>query len=187
MLINLEELKLYLDITTNDDDALLKIIADGAIDFAKDYCDNIIDEDEVEEIISYEDVSDNGDVFLSNTLNLDLTTVSKNTGTDYDPVWTPLTSADYMDFLDEGRLIVTSVPTLYKALKVEYTAGYTKDNITKGLNLALFALIGGYWNKKKSNAVSNESLSDANITWKSILSTEIKTMFKKYKKYEIYF
>lgn len=185
MLIDLEELKLYLDIANSDDDSLLKIISEGAIEFATEYCDNIVGQTNVEEIISYEDIDDNT-VFLSNTLALEITTVSKNTSDDYSPSWEALTSDDYIDFLTEGRFIMKTYGSGEKALKFEYKAGYTTDDLPNSLKLALFNLVGNYWNKRKSGAVSNESLGDANITWKNILNPEIKALFKRYKKYEIY-
>ncbi len=184
MIIDIEKLKLYLDIDNSDYDTILKEITKGAINFAENYCNNILSEQTG--VIEVFDVDNDDSIYLGANNNIVITSLEKNNGDEFDEDFEALTTSDYALYEKEGRIKIKSIISGCKAYKLTYTAGYTSDNVPEALKLGLYKLISTFWNKRKSDGVSNESLSDANITWKTLMNTETKAVLDKYKLYAVH-
>ncbi len=183
-MITKDEFKTFIDLTSSIyDNAIDKIVA-GVNAFVEAYCRNKLQTGSVEEYFDDEDITDEGDLILSNRVNLSALKLYKNTGTEFVPVWTEVATTEFVPYLDEGRLSIDVAGALQsgrKAWKVTYTAGYAVASAPADLKMACLKLASAVYNKRKSEGESSEGLDGANVNFAGSITDEIKSMLSKYK------
>jgi hypothetical protein len=187
-MITTNEFKIFADVNSNFyDDAISQIVA-GVNAFVEAYCKNKLLSGNVEEFFDDDEVDEDGNLILSNRVNLSGLELFKNTGTEFVPVWTEVATTQYVSYLDEGRLSIDVAGLLFsgrKAWKVTYTAGYKAQSAPADLKMACLKLAGAVYNKRKSEGESSEGLDGATVNFAGSITDEIKSLLAKYKSFAI--
>lgn len=187
-MIDATEFKKFIDLTLTDYDNAIAQIVVGVNSFVEAYCKNKLITGGVEEFFDDADIDDEGNLMLSNRINLSSLKLFKNTGTEFVPVWTEVDATSFVPYLDEGRLSIDVAGVLQsgrKAWKVTYTAGYAVAQAPADLKLACLKLASAIYNKRKSEGESSEGLEGANVNFADSMSSEIKSILAKYKSFAI--
>jgi|AntAceMinimDraft_7_1070363.scaffolds.fasta_scaffold03960_3 hypothetical protein len=177
MLVSLEDIKTYLALSTTTYDDLLTILEESAEGFIEGYCNNKILTSEETQYFNGDDCYLDGLFFLNNNINLSSLVLYEFNGIS----WNVIDSDDYV-FDDKGGFISYSyaVSGGKRNYKATYTCGYT-TGIPNALKLAILKIVGKYYNKHKSDGITDENLDGAGITFEKFMSDDIKLVLDKYK------
>lgn len=187
-MINKAEFKKFIDLTLTTYDDAIDLIVAGVNKFVEGYCKNQLQTGSVEEFFDDEDVDEDGNLLLSNRVNITGLKLYKNTGTEFVPEWTEVPSTEFVPYLLEGRISIDVAGTMLsgrKAWRATYTAGYAVDDAPDDLKLACLKLASAVYNKRKSEGESSEGLDGANVSFAGSMTDEIKSMLAKYKSFNL--
>lgn len=147
MLTTLTNLKVYLGITDNSQDALLNLLLAGSSEQIEAYCCRKF------EAANYTETTDGlgtSSLFLKNYPVNTFTSLSINTGTSSTPVWDVVDADSYQVETDLGEIRALSQFSrglkIYKAI---YNGGYA--TVPMDLQLATCKLTAAYYNSRSSD------------------------------------
>lgn len=177
MLVELDDIKTYLALNTATYDDLLTLLEGVAVSFIEKYCNNKIEEAEITEYFDGKDSIVNNTFFLSNNLEVTSLIFYEKDSSDE---WSEVSTDDYTLDSEKGIIYYDNDALLgYKNYKATYTCGYSV--IPDDLKIAILKLIGRYYNKHKSDGITDESLDGANIKFERGLNDDITSILNKYK------
>lgn len=161
MIINLSELKNYLNITTTDNDWILNILLDCANDYVVWFLGRSLNASEYTE---YQNGDGQRDFILSNYPVNTLTGIYRNIGDNETEDWEEVDPTKYKLEAKTGKIFLN----FYKArgfqnYKIVYNAGY--ETIPGDLKLATLKIAGGYYNKRNTDWISSESVAGDSISF----------------------
>ncbi len=177
MLVSLENIKIYLALNTTTYDDLLTLLEESAVSFIESYCNNKISSNTITEYLNGSDSYLDRIFFINNNINITSLTFYELNGSD----WDLISDDDYA--LDENGGCIyydMAVTPGIRNYKVSYTCGYT-TGIPNDLKIAILKIIGKYYNKHKSDGLSDESLDGASLNFEKFMSDDIRLILNKYK------
>lgn len=159
MLISIDTLKTYLSITDNTQDTILSIFANWASDYIETICWRKFQLDTYTELKNW---AWQMDIVLENNPVKTITSVSYNSWTYENPIWTPIDKTAYNTDLKAWIvMLVWTLPRWFQNIQIIYEAWY--ENIPFDLQLAALKLAWMSYNKKWADWVTSES-----VWWDSI-------------------
>lgn len=184
MLLTVSDFKTYINYSKDTFDTEIEVLIKGAESFIAKYCNNTIEQASVEEVFDGDEITDS--IFLKN--NLDLTGITIYKWDTTNNVWSEIVDvygSEYYVYTEEGRIDLNSILSGKRNYKVSYTAGYVNtiytSTLPNDLKIAILKLTNKYWNKRRSDGLSNESLDTASLTYDEFMSNDIKLILDKYK------
>lgn len=189
-MITKSEFKSFIDLTKDTYDDAIDLIIAGVNDFVEGFCNNKLSQSDVVDYFDSSEVDDEGNLYLSNRINITDFALYYNSGTDTAPEWTEIeASGGYITYFDEGIIRLESIRSGYKEYKASYKAGYVLSgegaNVPDDLKLACLKLASAEYNKRRSGGSSSESNEGASVSFSASLSSDIKEILSRYKSYEI--
>jgi len=177
MLVSLENIKVYLALDTTTYDDLLTLLEESSEAFVESYCNNKLATTDITEYFDGTDSQIDDIFFINNNINVSDLLFYEYDGT----TWNLVDSDDYT-FDDKGGYLYYDKSALAgnRNYKASYTCGYT-TGIPNDLRLAILKLVGKYYNKHKSDGISEEALDGAKVIFEKFLSDDIKIILDKYK------
>jgi len=186
-MINTQEFKQFIGMTSVAYDDAISQIVNGVNKFAEAHCNNVLLRADVIEYFNADDIDCDDSLYLKTRINISDFLLYYNTGTEAVPVWTLEDRNNYALFLDEGSIglnfarSVDSIQTGVNYSKATYKAWFTISNAPADLKLACLKLAGAFYNKRKGEGESMESLDGASVSFAGSVNDEIKQMLSKYK------
>ena len=176
MIVTIEEFKTCIGIDNSDDDQAIGMVLSGAIAWCESICSNCFEQKDYEELFD----GDSDELFLDNTLNIK--DISVEQYVNYN--WVTLEASMFRVYVEQGLVKLQNVEYGELNYRVSYKAGYSND-VPSDLKLIILKITGKFWNKRKSDGVRNENLSDASVAWEEYLNTEVVKVLNRYRKYNI--
>ena len=191
-MITKAELKTFLGITLDSYDSVIEQIIKGVESMVEGYCDNVLNEKEITEYFSSDEILDNDqEIFLGNRVNVSGLKLYYNAGSESSPTWTEESRAAYIEFLEEGRLVLNKVRSISnigsggREYKAVYTAGFKDADVPENLKLACLKISSAILNKRKAEGLGSESLEGQSVDFVSAMSEEVKLLLAKYKSFNV--
>lgn len=177
MLISIETLKTYLSITDNTQDKILSIFANWASDLIETMCWKKFSLDEYTELVDW---AWQMDIVLKNNPVTEVESVSYNSWTYENPIWTPIDKTAYNTDLKAWIIMLVGVlPRWFQNIQVIYTAWY--ENIPFDLQLATLKLASMSYNKRGADWVTSESVwGDSIAYWLTAIPDDVLSILSKY-------
>lgn len=178
MLITLSELKSYLWISDDSEDAILNIFVDSASSFVKSYLDRNI---EKEDYTEYEDGDAQRIIVLDNYPVNSITSFEYNEWTIDSPDFQEIDASKYKLKPETGKIFLTFYKTRwFQNYKIKYNAGY--DSIPWDLKLATLKLAASYYNWKESDGVDRETVAGDSISFETQeINSDVLAILNEYK------
>jgi len=184
MLLTIADFKSYINYAKNTFDTEIEVLLKGAESFVAKYCNNTIQQADFSEIFDGDEIK--SDIYLKNTLNISDVKVYKWNSVLLN--WEEIIDVygtQYYLYADEGRINLNTVYGGQRNYKVEYKAGYLNtiyEPIESDLKIAILKITNKYWNKRRSDGLSSESLDSATLNYDQFISDDIKMILDKYKR-----
>lgn len=185
MLLSISDFKNYIGYSKDTFDTEIEVLLKGAEAFVKRYCNNIIEQTQVSEIFDGDDIT--GDIYLKNNLDLKDVKVYKwdSVAQNWDEI-VDVYGSEYYVYADEGRISLNTILSGKRNYKVDYKAGYLNNiyetnTMPDDLRIAILKVTNKYWNKRRSDGLTSESLDSASLNYDEFMSSDIKAILGKYK------
>jgi hypothetical protein len=178
MTVSKDGFKNYIGLDSSDYDSVIDLLVAGAISFAGNYCNNKMEDGDVEEFFDGDSAED--ELMLGNTLNVRNVKVSYKADD-----WVELDSNEYEFYQDTVSVKIKYPIYGLRNYKVNYKAGFEQDKWPADLTIAVLKITGKLWNKRKSDGIRLEKFADAEVDWDSFITDDISKILEKYKAYHL--
>ena len=188
MLTETAKVKNYLGISDDSFDDLFDDLCTGISQFIVTYCDRDIlvipspTEPDAEQgyYEEYFDSNNDQELMLRNYPVRTLLKIEYNSRTQDDPLWVEIEPSRYVTYWDSGIVhVYGKYPIgLKQNIKVIYNGGY--DKAPADIEMVATELVAKFFEKRKAQGKSSESLGGARIDWINELSKEQKLILDNY-------
>lgn len=179
-ILTLAEVQSYLGLSAGVDEDVLKELVNGASQYIETFLGRVVKEqDDITEYFDGDEISDI--LQLQNFPITTLTSLQYDNGSFATPNWVAYDAGNYKAINETGEIYLNVVYSGIRNIKVVYKAGYALGSIPEDIKLACKMIVGGGYNKRKSDAMTGQSMAEARIDWGKVVTDEIKQLLLPYK------